>query len=657
MDKANADWAKEIPCKNITIYGFCKYENEGCIFNHKSTKTGTKNANSVTAGNNEDLVPQIQPSANQVGQGAQSASMSDVQNTVGLQPSQQNLQNVQNVGSKYNAKTAAFFTPSSKPTIIKQEKSTQKLGSEMSSASLGSGFISGFNPYAANFTPGNATSSPADTPPPTSSSGRAFNPYSAPAVMGNVGNVSLPAPVSGSSFPDVAFEHHHRSSAINPNFPTIYPPSHSILQYHLYAPDPPLHLQVSLKPNERTPEMLFIPNNLREELVKKNQAALQVFPASGMLPDIVGDYFGLVPLEFHSRPASDKRYCGHQNSLYKVFSNVDGKVYIMRRIHDVQIAESHQLSKAFQAWEKVECSNVVKLRDAFVSRAFNDSSLCMVQDYYPQSPSLLETHQVSFSLTPITQDLLWAYLVQMCSAIQEVHSQNLALQNICLEKVIVTGSPGRIKVADCGTKDILLSSSDRDLFKEQQQDFRDLGSMLKELVSKMTGVKNSPIEGPAIDEQFKNAVDYLCENNSFKTLQELMGLISHKILPVMTSFQNYAEYTESILSRELENGRLFRLMCKLSCIFGRTESRVDINWSESGDKFPIVLFYDYVFHQVDETGKPVMDLTHVLRCLNKLDAGVSERLMLATPDELNCIIISYKELKDLIDSTFRMMTQ
>ena len=68
-------------------------------------------------------------------------------------------------------------------------------------------------------------------------------------------------------------------------------------------------------------------------------------------------------------------------------------------------------------------------------------------------------------------------------------------------------------------------------------------------------------------------------------------------------------------------------------------------------------FYDYVFHQKDETGKNTMDLTHVLRCLNKLDAGVSEKIMLVTPDEMNCIIVSYKEMKDLVDSTFRSLTQ
>lgn len=44
----------------------------------------------------------------------------------------------------------------------------------------------------------------------------------------------------------------------------------------------------------------------------------------------------------------------------------------------------------------------------------------------------------------------------------------------------------------------------------------------------------------------------------------------------------------------------------------------DARWSETGDRYIVSLFRDYVFHQVDETGHPVVDMTHVLTCLNKV---------------------------------------
>ncbi|SCU88541.1 LAME_0E00276g1_1 [Lachancea meyersii CBS 8951] len=632
MDKANAEWAKDIPCKNITIYGFCKYENEGCIFNHgKDTNSGISS----------------RPALNS------------------------------SLSSKFNAKTAPSFTPSkalnaktSSSTAIKAEKVAKALQSvadqqpAVSSplAAQSAPFASSFNPYAANFTPvgsagaAGASSPPSSAPAPAHS---AFNPYSASGGLSTPGDELNPMQSSTGFMSGSPGPFAQESSNRHTNFPSIYPPSHSILQYHLYAADPPLHLKLPLKPNERSPEMLFIPNDIREELLKKNQAALQVFPSGGNLPEIVGDYFGLVPLEFHNRVSKTDRYQGHQNSLYKVFSNFDGKIYIMRRVHDVKILETSQISQPFQNWKKLVNCNVAEIRDAFITRAFNDSSLCVVHDYFPQSSSLYETHFVNFSPAPLTQDLLWSYLVQLCSAVQAAHSLNLAFNNICLDKVIVTGSPGRIKISDSCVHDILHFQEDVDIVQQQQNDFSDMGSLLRDLSSKILGSNHDATAVDAADHEFRKILNYLLDPSPAgpKSLNSLLPMFAHKILSVTSALQTSAEYTESILARELENARLFRLMCKLNFIFGRTESRIDINWSEAGDKFPIILFYDYVFHQSNELGRPVMDLTHVLRCLNRLDAGTSEKLMLVTPDEMNCIIISYKELKDLIDSAFRAMSQ
>ena len=69
---------------------------------------------------------------------------------------------------------------------------------------------------------------------------------------------------------------------------------------------------------------------------------------------------------------------------------------------------------------------------------------------------------------------------------------------------------------------------------------------------------------------------------------------------------------------ELENGRLVRLLCKFGFINERPEFARDPRWSETGDRYIIKLFRDYVFHQVDEHGNPVVNLGHVLTCLNKV---------------------------------------
>ena len=45
---------------------------------------------------------------------------------------------------------------------------------------------------------------------------------------------------------------------------------------------------------------------------------------------------------------------------------------------------------------------------------------------------------------------------------------------------------------------------------------------------------------------------------------------------------------------------------------------MDPHWSETGDRYLIKLFRDYVFHQVDPQGRPVLDMAHVVQCLNKV---------------------------------------
>ena len=78
---------------------------------------------------------------------------------------------------------------------------------------------------------------------------------------------------------------------------------------------------------------------------------------------------------------------------------------------------------------------------------------------------------------------------------------------------------------------------------------------------------------------------------------------------------------------ELENGRLVRLLCKFGFIDERPEFARDLRWSETGDRYIVKLFRDYVFHQVDEAGNPVVNLSHVLTTLNKVGLTVESPSM------------------------------
>ena len=56
--------------------------------------------------------------------------------------------------------------------------------------------------------------------------------------------------------------------------------------------------------------------------------------------------------------------------------------------------------------------------------------------------------------------------------------------------------------------------------------------------------------------------------------------------------------------------------------------------------------------QVTEDGSPWLDMSHVTSCLNKLDCGVDERLMLVSRDSQNALVVTYTDLKMCMDNTF-----
>lgn len=764
MDKTNAAWAKNVPCRNVIIYGYCKKIQEGCPFKHDSDEsnkvaTATPVASSIAAPSN------VVSSANVNAPVPLSAGMS---NSAGSNITQSSsiTSSTAHAIPKFNAKASASFTPmSANSKNIGSDEDTNNNNTTTSTTTSTSNnqiFQGNANPAIAHFTPTyDAFHSESFTPASSVGNMMGIRPPSsdiAQVSLDNISNINtnvnpIPTPNipininrPGTATSFIAQTPPVDSFKYNMKFPNLFPPPHSLLQYHLYAPDPPPHLQLSLKPNESTPETLFIPNNIREQLLKKNIATLQVFPPGGVLPNIINEYFGLVPLDFHKNDGEKNRYSDHKNSLYKVFSNNDGNVYILRRVHDIlnDNIDPNIIRSVFKSWNDIKNnSNIVNLKDLFITTQFGDCSLCAIYDYYPQSISVYEKHFVNYPYASLTQELIWSYMIQMINAINEIHRKGLFIgQDFDWNKILVTGDPGRVKVtinhAHFVLNNINLTNSDN-IKMEQQNDFINLGKICLELAKKVqaspmsnnSGTSHSNVQSPLlvhtplstpiinkgsmdfntltspsknqsnssvsnnaimnssksailngldqneqetlneadklldesinklnnIDNQFKEALRYLLlhQDKKNKSLIEFIPLIYDKLLSQINSSQTFTEYVEGILSKELENARLFRLMCKLNCIFGRLESRVDINWSESGEKFPIILFYDYVFHQINEKGKSVMDLTHVLRCLNKLDCGVKEKIMLVTPDEMNCIIISYKELKALVDSTFRSM--
>jgi PAB-dependent poly(A)-specific ribonuclease subunit 3 len=63
-----------------------------------------------------------------------------------------------------------------------------------------------------------------------------------------------------------------------------------------------------------------------------------------------------------------------------------------------------------------------------------------------------------------------------------------------------------------------------------------------------------------------------------------------------------------------------------------------------------------VFHSVDASGRPFVDMAHVVYNLNKLDAFSEERIMLMSRDEQSCLLVSYREVGMCVYAAYNELT-
>lgn len=353
--------------------------------------------------------------------------------------------------------------------------------------------------------------------------------------------------------------------------------------------------------------------------------------------------------------------------------------------------------RAIQPWKRLDNGNVVSIQDAFTTRAFGDSSLIIVTDYHPLSKTVAEQHSLATPrfqgnrpvVAHVPEQSLWSYVVQIASALKSIHSNGLAARVILPSKTVIT-SKNRIRLNGCGVLDVVQFENPRPLVDLQREDLQLFGQLMLSIAT------NNPTAGTApqkalkqiersYSERFRDCINWLISpapsgtpstsltqgsaaaaaappsslspaisnDTNSKDIDSFLIRISSQVVSALDSSLHAEDTLMSSLSSELENARLVRLLAKLGFINERHEFEHSAQWSETGERYYLKLFRDYVFHQVDAAGNPVIDLAHVLSCLNKLDAGSEEKISLVSRDEQNCLVVSYRELKRGVELAFQ----
>lgn len=320
-----------------------------------------------------------------------------------------------------------------------------------------------------------------------------------------------------------------------------------------------------------------------------------------------------------------------------------------------------------QAWKHIISGSIVRINDAFTNRGFGDSSLFIATEYHPLSKTLAEFHHIGQtrhirgrnSLNSVSEATLWSYVCQIASALKTIHQGGLAARVLDTTKVIVTAK-NRVRLNGCAVLDVVQYENQTPVAQLQRQDLVNFGLIILSLGADIMDAAQNFARAMDHFKRFykpdlQNAVIWLYSamQNPDKTIDQFLTFISSQMISAFNGALHNDDYLFSELSREVENARLFRLMAKLNFINERSEFEHDRQWSENGERYFLKLFRDYVFHQVDAQNRPVIDLGHVLTCLNKLDAGADERMTLISRDEQSCFVVSYKELKKGIESAFQ----
>lgn len=302
--------------------------------------------------------------------------------------------------------------------------------------------------------------------------------------------------------------------------------------------------------------------------------------------------------------------------------------------------------------------------DAFTNRSFGDSSLIFITDYHPCAKTLAETH---FTVPPryanrvqdarVTEQVLWGYVVQIANALKTIHEAGLAARVIDASKILVI-SKNRIRLNACAILDVVQHDTTRSMIDLQREDLVQFGRLILAI-----GTNN-----PSAIHNLPKAMEHFARSYSMQLKEKIFGLIGlatltkidsidkllagmeSQLMTIFDSALHNDDQLTSDLNRELENSRLVRLMTKLNFILERPE--YSHQWAETGERWPIKLFRDYVFHQVDAQGSPTLDLGHVIGCLNKLDAGSDEKIVLITRDDQVCIVVSFREMKRAVESAY-----
>lgn len=431
------------------------------------------------------------------------------------------------------------------------------------------------------------------------------------------------------------------------------------------------------------PGDMYANGQLRETARQEVAVLLSRAHPSFQVPDNVGAYYGIVPLEHSPRPAFGRS--GPPTITYKAVSSARGTATALIRVVGAPPASSLQVVRTAEAWKRVRHPALLCLKEVFTSRAFGmgkgvlpANEVVFAYEFASRADTLYNVFLSGgegHKFHPLAEVTMWAVASQLLSALACVHGNLLALrESLSADRVLVTGR-NRVRVSSVALSDAfdpagvdhVPAANGRVIDKDrvallQSVDLANLGLLLATLALR---VDPKLVRGGILlvsDEVALDALRKVCpysedfvmlvtalreagRPNSTITTAQVLGMVGPRLALELGNVWTHCDLLESKLFVEFDSSRMFRLMGLLGFVNERADAGVEPQWSETGDRYLLKLFRDYVFHRVDDSGNPVLDMAHVVECLSRLDIGSPEQVLLSSRDGSSLLVATYEDLR------------
>ncbi|KAM9333220.1 PAN2-PAN3 deadenylation complex subunit PAN3 isoform 3-T3 [Pholidichthys leucotaenia] len=352
--------------------------------------------------------------------------------------------------------------------------------------------------------------------------------------------------------------------------------------YHIYPPTAP-HVAY-MQPKANAPSF-FMADELRQELINRHLITMAQIDHSENpdVPSEVDSYHSLFPLEPLPPPNRMQKTSNFSyiTSCYKAVNSKDDLPYCLRRIHGFRLVNT-KCMMLVDMWKKIQHSNSVTLREVFTTKAFGDHSLVFAYDFHAGAETMFSRHfndpaadsyftkrkwgpheppppRQHAGLLP--ESLIWAYIVQLSSALRTIHTAGLACRAMDPSKILITGKT-RLRVNCVGVVDVLTFDNSQTnhlalMPQYQQADLVSLGKVVLALAcNSLAGIQRENLQKAMelvsinYSSDLKNLILYLLtEQSRLRSVNDIMPMIGARFYTQLDASQMRNDVIEEDLAK------------------------------------------------------------------------------------------------------------